>query len=216
MNWYWLIPKFFKRKKMLITKAQLRTIATTMPEDKVAIMSGLFNEFAEKYNVPKESFPAFVGNVVQESGELAHKTENMNYSAKRLLVVWPGRFKTLEAAQPYANNPEKLANLVYGGRMGNTEPGDGWRYRGAGFIGLTGKEMYSKYAKFLGKPEDETADLVRSDDRYALDSAFWFYYVHKNLGKETDFKKIVRGINGGLIGYAVRLKYYELAKRVLV
>lgn len=198
-----------------MTLEQLQAIAKGMKPERAKIMSDLFNELALKYEVPKESFPAFVGNVIQESGQLAHKTENMNYSAKRMMAVWPGRFKTLESALPYANNPEKLANLVYGGRMGNKDPGDGYQYRGGGFIGITGKEMYSKYAQYLGKPVDETSDLVRSDDRYALDSAFWFYYVHKNLGKETDFKKIVKNINGGLIGYEVRLKYYELAKKNL-
>lgn len=72
-------------------------------------------------------------------------TENLNYSAKRLTQVWPGRFPTLASAQPYANNPQKLANKVYGGRLGNTGPNDGWLYRGRGLSQVTGKENYAKY-----------------------------------------------------------------------
>lgn len=89
---------------------------------------------------------------------LAPTTENLNYSAKRMMEVWPTRFKTLEAAAPYANNPEKLANNVYGGRLGNNKTGDGWLYRGRGYPQITGKSGYEKFAKLLGvdlvnKPE---------------------------------------------------------------
>lgn len=197
----------------MLTADQLKLIAPTLTIERTEILTVLLNELAQKYGATKENFKPFLANVTQESGEFAHKTENMNYSAKRIVQVWPGRFKSELHAAPYAKNPEGLANLVYGGRMGNNQPGDGHRYRGGGFIGLTGKEMYSKYAAYIEKPVDETADLVRSDDRYALDSAFWFYYVHKNLGKEVDFKKIVRGINGGLIGLDVRQKYFDRAKK---
>lgn len=71
--------------------------------------------------------------------------ENLNYSAKRLTQVWPSRFPTIAAATPYANNPRALANKVYGGRMGNTGPDDGWLYRGRGLVQITGKDNYAKY-----------------------------------------------------------------------
>jgi putative chitinase len=71
--------------------------------------------------------------------------ENLNYSAKRLTQVWPSRFPSIAAATPYANNPQKLANKVYGGRMGNVAPDDGWRYRGRGFVQITGRDNYAKY-----------------------------------------------------------------------
>lgn len=81
--------------------------------------------------------------------KLSPVSENLNYSAKRITEVWPLRFKTISAAAPYANNPEKLANFVYGGRLGNNKTGDGWLYRGRGYPQLTGKTGYEKFGKLL-------------------------------------------------------------------
>ncbi len=99
--------------------------------------------------------------------------------------------------------------------MGNNQPGDGWRFRGGGYIGLTGREVYGKYAAYIGKEIGEAADLVRSRDYYALDSAFWFFYVLKGLKDEAvkdDFIGIVKSINGGTIGLKDRQFYYDRIK----
>lgn len=205
---------------MLITKEQLRRIATTLSSERAVYMADLLNEICPKYGIDTlDEFHEFLANVVQESGEFAHKTENMRYtSAQRLIKVWPGRFKTLADTAGLVNNPEALANNVYGGRMGNSAPGDGWLFRGGGFIGLTGREVYTKYAKHIGMSVDVTAVLVRTTDRYALDSAAWFFSVLKGLNDEAErdeWKKIVKSINGGFIGMDVRTKYYERVKQVL-
>jgi putative chitinase len=81
----------------------------------------------------------------ETGGKMQPIEENLNYSAKRLTQVWPGRFPTIASAKPYANNPRRLANKVYGGRLGNTDPDDGWLYRGRGLSQITGKENYSKF-----------------------------------------------------------------------
>lgn len=218
-EWLAALIKNQKPKPMLITADQLRKICQTLLPKRAGELADLLNELAEKYGVKtKDEFEEFLANVAQESGEFAHKTENMYYQAQTIVKVWPSRFPNLAAAMPYAKQPEKLANNVYHGRMGNNQPGDGWRFRGGGFIGLTGRETYTKYAAYLKKPVEETADLVRTTDRYALDSAFWFFYVLKGLRDESErdeFVGIVKSINGGLIGFKDRQFYYDRVKKYL-
>lgn len=85
---------------------------------------------------------AFIAQVGHESGQLTRMVENLNYSADRLRAVWPNRFDAALAAQ-VARKPEQIADIVYAGRMGNTLPGDGWKYRGRGLIQLTGADRKS-------------------------------------------------------------------------
>src|SRR3546814_6034257 len=82
----------------------------------------------------------FRAQIGHESGGLKVREENMNYSAARLMAAWPGRFPDMASTDGFAHNPEALANHVYGGRMGNDSRGDGWKYRGRGFIQITGKD----------------------------------------------------------------------------
>lgn len=81
----------------------------------------------------------------ETGGKMQPVVENLNYSAKRLTEVWPKRFPTIASAKPYASNPRKLANKVYGGRLGNVGPDDGWRYRGRGLPQITGRENYEDH-----------------------------------------------------------------------
>ena len=102
---------------------------------------------------------------------------------------------------------------------GDAASGDGFRYRGGGFMQLTGKESYTAYAKFIEKEVGETADLVHSTDEYALDSACWEFAVDKKLNDEADrgeFVTITKRINGGTIGLEERQKYYARAKTAVV
>jgi len=213
-----LIDKIFK-KPMLITPEQLRQIEPRLTPTRAKEMADLLNEICPKYGISTiDVFEEFLANVMQESGAFSHKVENMNYSALRITEVWPSRFKTLAEAKPYARNPQLLANKVYGGRMGNDTKNDGWIFRGGGFIGLTGREVYTLYAKYIGKPVEETAELVRTTDRFALDSACWFFSTLKGLNDEAErdeFLKIVKSINGGYIGLKDRQKYYDKVKQVL-
>ena len=200
----------------MITAKQLKAISTSLDMARCQVLETLLNDACSRYGVTKFSqFDEFLANLFQESGEFKHKTENMNYRAETLVKVWASRFPNLSAAEPFAHNPEKLANKVYGFRMGNTQPNDGWKFRGGGFIGLTGREVYEKYANYIKKSAEVTADLVRSEDYYALDSAFWFFYVLKDLKNKSeanDFIGIVKSINGGLIGLQTRQFYYKRVK----
>lgn len=109
--------------------------------------------------IPRKDFLAYaLATAFHETGQkMQPVTENLYYtSAKRLMEVWPSRFKTVQAAAPYCRNPEKLANKVYGGRLGNNTSGDGYRYIGRGIAQLTGKANYAKF----GLADDPEALLV--------------------------------------------------------
>jgi len=210
---------------MLITAEQLKKVATTLSKERAKVMADLLNEICQKYGIDtKDEFHEFAANVIQESGEFSHKSENMNYSAQRMAEVWPGTF-SLTKKPPYKPNqlalslhkkPKELANYKYGSLYGNKKgTDDGWNYRGAGFIGLTFKDTFQKYANHIGKSVEETANLVRTTDYYALDSAAWFFSVLKGLNDEAErdeWLKIVKSINGGYIGLNDRNKYYERLK----
>ncbi|OKP79756.1 hypothetical protein BTE77_06610 [Ensifer adhaerens] len=122
-------------------KAQVRGIDAILDE-------------AERRGTPLQHLAAILAEAHHETGgAMQPVSENLNYSAKRLTEVWPGRFPTLAAAAPYANNPQKLANKVYGGRLGNVDPGDGWLYRGRGLAQITGRENYARFG-LAGVPDD--------------------------------------------------------------
>lgn len=166
---------------------------------------------------------AFLSQVGHESGGLTHLEENMNYSAEGLARTWPNRFaldakapaKTPNAmAHALARNPQGLANVVYANRMGNGDPasGDGWRYRGRGLIGITGRENYRKCGQGLGTDLEAEPELLRAA-RWAARSAGWFWKTH-NLNELADKRDVVamtRRINGGTIGLPHRQALYEAA-----
>lgn len=159
---------------------------------------------------------AFLAQVSVESGQLHRVEENLNYSAARLQVVWPRRFPNAAAAQPYAHDPEALANQTYANRLGNgnAASGDGWRYRGRGLMQTTGRSNY-RAAGFENNPE------ALADPVTAADSAgrFWTFNglngrTQAELGR-TQFNGISRTVNGGNHGSAERWAAYQRALRAL-
>lgn len=158
---------------------------------------------------------AFIAQVGHESGQLTRMVENLNYSAERLQAVWPNRFDAVLAAQ-VARKPEQIANIVYGGRMGNTLPGDGWKYRGRGLIQLTGANNYRAAGAALGLDLVNHPELVEQPETAAL-IAGWFWQSNglNELADSGQFAKITRTINGGLTGQADRVALRDLAAKVL-
>ena len=159
---------------------------------------------------------AFIGQCAHESGNFKTLQENLNYSAKGLNATWPSRFPSEEAAQPFHRNPEKIANKVYSGRMGNTDEGDGWKYRGRGLIQLTGKDNYRLASDALGVDFVANPDLVLTRE-YAALTAAW-YWNKRGLNKEADakdFTGMTKKINGGTIGLADRVAHINTALNVL-
>jgi putative chitinase len=165
----------------------------------------------------------FMAQVLHESGGLTIRFENLNYSAERLPAVWPKRFMPTGPLDPadYAHNPQKLANEVYGGRMGNTGPDDGYTYRGRGLLQLTGKESYQAAAHDLREIAPEAPDLVADPDQafgadWCLQVAA-YEWVAKGCNAAADaddVRRVTKLINGGLIGLAERTEWLRRCKFV--
>jgi putative chitinase len=165
----------------------------------------------------------FMAQVLHESGGLVLQFENLNYSAQRLPQVWPSRFKPKGSLDPadYAHNPQKLANEVYGGRMGNTEPNDGFTYRGRGLLQLTGKNSYQEATIMSLKQNPAAPDFVASPDEVisanwclAIAAVEWVAKGCNALADQDDIKKVTRAINGGLIGLTDRTEWLRRTKAV--
>ena len=175
------------------------------------------NQVFVKYEIdtPKRQ-AAFIGQSSYESANFTHLQENLNYSAQRLMQVWPSRFPYIIAAEPYAHNPEKLANFVYAGRMGNLQDGDGYTYRGRGLIQITGREMYTKCGNALGIDLIDNPDLLLTPE-YAALSAGWFWNKHglNALADAQEYGTMTRRINGGTTGLDERIVRITKALEVL-
>jgi putative chitinase len=157
----------------------------------------------------------FLAQCGHESGGFKAVQENLNYGAKGLLGIFKKYFKTIAQATAYERKPEKIANLVYANRMGNGDEasGDGWKFRGRGYIQLTGKENYKAFDATV--PEDiiATPDLVAT--KYALASAA-FFFKKNNLWSICDkgsspevVTLVTKRVNGGTIGLADRQKHFK-------
>ena len=157
----------------------------------------------------------FLAQCGHESGGFRLTKENLNYSAKGLNGIFKKYFPTLESALPYERKPEKIANKVYGGRMGNgpESTGDGAKFCGRGYIQLTGKDNYTAFGKSIG--EDVCANPQVVAEKYALLSAAWFFNkngLHKMAdGGSTDavVTSITKRVNGGTIGLPDRIKHFK-------
>ena len=177
------------------------------------------NETFAKYDI---STPlrqaAFIGQCAHESNNFTRLEEGLNYSASRLMAVWPSRFPTLEAAAPYANNPEKLADKVYGGRadLGNKEDGDGFKFHGRGCIQLTGRDSYERCGEAIGVDLIGQPNLL-VEPLYACLSAGWFWNKKglNVLADAQEYGQMTRRINGGLVGLDDRIVKITKAKQVL-
>ncbi|WP_246472520.1 glycoside hydrolase family 19 protein [Azospirillum tabaci] len=161
---------------------------------------------------------AFLSQVGHESGGLRVWTENLNYSAEGLRKTWPQRFRDAATATAYARQPERIANRVYGDRMGNgpEASGDGWRYRGRGLIQITGRDNYQRCSGWAGKPLEAMPAWLETPDG-AVASAVWFWTVNglNRLADAGELEAITRRINGGLNGQEDRLSRYALASEAL-
>jgi putative chitinase len=176
----------------------------------------LIDMFA-RYNINTTQRQAsFIGQCQHESNNFRTLEENLHYSADGLMRTWPSRFPSADVAQQFANNPEKIANKVYAGRMGNTEEGDGWKYHGRGVIQLTGRENYERCGTAI------SADLINQpqllvEPYYAVLSAGWFWNKLglNDLADAQEYGQMTRRINGGTLGLEDRIAKITKAKQIL-
>ena len=172
------------------------------------------------YNMSDERCAHFFGQTAHETGGFKAFSENLNYSAKGLDSVFGKYFvRAGRDANEYARKPEKIANIVYASRMGNgnTESGDGWKYRGRGALQLTGHDNYKAFCDYLGKPEImDDPDCVAEE--YSFESAMFFFEKNnlwticdKGVNDDT-IKALTKRVNGGYHGLDDRIaktkKYY--------
>lgn len=175
---------------------------------------GTLKACMEHFGLTPESASHFFAQCAHETGNFIIFRENLNYSADGLLRIFPKYFDAIKARQ-YARQPERIANRVYGSRMGNGDEasGDGWRYRGRGAIQLTGKNNYREFADWVGK----TIDPDEVADQYAFESAQFFFDRNKlwrycDEVTDANIALLTRAINGGTHGIEDRKakthKYY--------
>jgi putative chitinase len=200
---------------MILQKEQLDKIIKNSSD----VLFDALVELLPKYEIDTTNrIAGFLAQTGHESSDYTLLKENLNYSAERLVVVFKKYFPTIEAARPYHRNPEKIANKVYGNRMGNGDEssGEGYKFRGRGAIQLTGKNNYSKFAQSIGKSLDDTVAYCETL-KGALESACWFWKTN-NINHTCDNDDIVamtKAINGGTIGIDDRTQRYDSAKEIL-
>jgi putative chitinase len=179
-------------------------------------------ETAAKFNITNNLRLAhFLAQCGHESGGFKAVSENLNYSADGLKKIFPKYFPG-NIAESYSRNPEKIASKVYGGRMGNGDETtkEGFKFRGRGYIQLTGKANYTNFAKFIGEDTVANPDLVAT--KYPLASAGFFFDSNKlwaicdKGADDATVTAVTKRVNGGTIGLVDRIKhfkeYYNLLK----
>jgi putative chitinase len=186
---------------------------------------GPINATFEQFNIstPLQQ-AAFLAQCGHESGNFTKLEEDLRYRAATLLKLFPKTPKrqwgfTPEEAALYAGKPERIASRIYGGRMNNRDEksGDGWLYRGSGYLQLTGAANFFHASKALGVDFVKNPDLVRTPD-WGMKTAGWFWSTHKcnQLAEAKDWVGLTKSINGGTIGLDDRIHHTEIAMSVLV
>jgi putative chitinase len=188
-----------------------------IPDKVIEQIPGVINTFKIDTAVKLAHFLAQCGH---ESGGFRVVNENLNYSAKGLQGIFKKYFPTPVLAEQYQRKPEKIANRVYASRMGNGDEasGEGFKFRGRGYIQLTGKQNYTAFGKAINEDIAANPDLVAT--KYPLLSAAWFF--SKNCltkckdASDASVLAVTKCVNGGTIGLADRQKhfkeYYDLLK----
>jgi putative chitinase len=165
----------------------------------------------------------FVAQVMHETGALTLLYEDLDYSAQRLVLVWPGRFRPRGPLDPadYAHQPRRLANAVYAGRLGNKDPEDGFTFRGRGLLQLTGKDSYALATTTLSAALPDVPDFTRVPDALldprwclAAAAAHWQRRGCNQAADSDNVVKVAHLINGGAVGMPERIAWTKRTKAI--
>ncbi len=204
----------------MLTQVQIETLFPRAGNAHIisffATHAALFGDFGLWQSLFRLHF--FLAQIGHESRGLSVEAENLNYTTSRLTQVWPRRFPTAAAAAPYARNPRALANFVYAGRNGNGpfESGDGHRYRGRGYMQLTGRGGYRAVGALCDLPlEDDPTLAAHPDHALPVALGFWRWKEANALCDTGDFKAVTKLVNGGTNGWEDRLAWLEKVRQVV-
>ena len=216
--------KMFPSQQLITEPSSVKSSTTSGSEFKLENLKGhipdsviaQIPDTAKKFNITTPLRLAhFLAQCGHESGGFKAVNENLNYSAKGLKGTFAKYFKEVGLAESYERNPQKIANRVYGGRMGNgnESTGEGFKFRGRGYIQLTGKENYTNFAKFIGEDTVSNPDLVAT--KYPLASAAFFFNSNGlwsicDKGADiTTVTAVTKRVNGGTTGLPDRIKHFK-------
>ena len=205
-------------------------LAIGISEDLAALWVSPLRDRMERYGINTPLRQAhFLAQIGHESNGLKSLRENLNYNVEGLLKTFSRSRISVEEANAYGRtsthpaNQEMIANTVYGkewGRknLGNTQEGDGWKYRGRGLIMLTGRANYAEADKALNFDLVNRPERVAEDNVIAALAACWFWESRglNELADKDDLLAITKRINGGTKGLADRKKRLAQAKKVLM
>lgn len=214
----------------------MKAIAPNCPD--IPAVAGLHQSICPLYKIDSyDIFHEFIANELHESAEFNVLSESMNYSAASLITDFSRARISYADAMKYGRiagkqkaKQQEIANILYGGKfgrinLGNIKDTDGWIFRGAGPMQLTGRGNITRFAAYYNKltvsnysPEQMSA-LLRTDIAAGIHSACWIFAVAKDLIDEAEkdqMKEIVKKINGGYFGLQRRMAYYEKAQKIFV
>lgn len=204
----------------MLTEAVLRELYPRAPAAHIEAFARRSGELLPRFEIDRgpARLQFLLAQIGHESGGLTVSEENMSYRAERICEVWPSRFPTVASARPFERNPERLANRVYADRMGNgpESSGDGFRFRGRGYIQITGRDGYRNVGRIAGIDlESQPERAMAPEDALLVACAFWRWKDLNELCDTGDIEKVTRRINGGLVGITDRKAWLDKVRRVL-
>lgn len=210
------LPSFGKPK---ITLDRMREFAGRASDDILNVLTDNLDDVLSEYGINKNPrrLAHFLAQLSHESAGFTALEENLNYSGMALWRVFRRHFKDQQEAESFARQPELIANRVYSNRMGNgpESSGDGFRYRGRGFIQLTGKNNYAHYGNLLGIDLlDEPFRASEPETALRLASAYWTENGLNKLADRNNLDAITRRINGGINGLQHRVEEFKRAASI--